>query len=500
MLKKIQVEIDRNSGFCFGVVNAIKKAENELDGRETLYCLGDIVHNSLEVERLRKLGLRTITHDEMANLRNRKVLLRAHGEPPSTYLLAQRNNIRIIDATCPVVLRLQQKIHNCYRKNGPQAQIIIYGKEGHAEVNGLVGQTDGTAIVVESLADLSKVDFSRDISLFSQTTNSLEGFKVMVNAIRKKLQQGVTFSWYDTICRQVSNRMPGIKLFAVTHDVVYFVAGSKSSNGRILYDQCRNANPKSFFISHPDEVGNLLPEGAIRIGVCGATSTPKWLMEQVAARIKEIYRIKEKAELDKSLATVCCLIFDRVVADYHFKDDVDFELPNPWEKGSLEHYLYKKHSIDAIQWHLEDLIRDPDIKPEDALKLKRRIDRSNQERTDIVEQIDDYFMNQYGSLIPLPGAGVNTETPAWAIDRLSILTLKIYHMNLETTRQGASSEHQMACYTKLSVLLEQKNDLCYSLDALMNDIREGRKYMKTYKQMKMYNDPALNPILRGKNE
>ncbi|MDR2497377.1 MAG: DUF4254 domain-containing protein [Tannerellaceae bacterium] len=187
------------------------------------------------------------------------------------------------------------------------------------------------------------------------------------------------------------------------------------------------------------------------------------------------------------------------MSDYHLDDDVNYELPNPWEEESLEHRLYRKHWIDAIQWHLEDLIRDPQIRPEEALKVKRRIDRLNQDRTNMVEQIDDYFMKQYGSTVPLPGAGINTETPAWAVDRLSILTLKVYHMNLESMRHDASEEHKFACLTKLSVLLEQKNDLCYALDHLMIDIREGRKYMKTYKQMKMYNDPALNPVLRGKN-
>jgi 4-hydroxy-3-methylbut-2-enyl diphosphate reductase len=480
-------------------VNAIRSAENALDGRETLYCLGDIVHNSLEVERLRKLGLRTINHEELSSLRNRKVLLRAHGEPPSTYLTALQNNIRIIDATCPVVLRLQQKIHNCYKKHSASAQIIIYGKEGHAEVNGLVGQTEGTAIVVESVVDLDKIDFSRDISMFSQTTNSIEGFQTMVETIRKRLHEGVTFAWYDTICRQVSNRMPGIKLFAMTHDVVYFVAGSKSSNGRILYNECRKANPRSFFISHPDEVGDLLPEDALHIGVCGATSTPKWLMEKVAMRIREIYWIKEKAEIDKSFANLSSFIFEQSTRDYHIYNHVDAPEENTWMPGSIENILYHKNWIDAVQWHLEDLIRDPDINPEEALKLKRRIDRSNQERTDIVESIDDYFMQLYGKCVPLPDAGINTESPAWAIDRFSILVLKIYHMNEETVRIDADEAHKTACLGKLVTLFEQKNDLGLAIDALISDISEGRKYMKTYKQMKMYNDPELNPILRGKN-
>ncbi len=285
----IEVEIDKGSGFCFGVVNAIESAERELGNTDTLYCLGDIVHNSLEVERLERLGLHTIDHEGLSGLRDRKVLLRAHGEPPSTYALARRNNITIIDATCPVVLRLQRKIHTCYQETrADNTQLVIYGKKGHAEVNGLVGQTEGTAIVIEKLEDLDRLDFTRAISLFSQTTKSLDGFKAVVEAIRKRIREGVTFNYYDTICRQVANRLPNIKAFASGKDWVYFVAGRKSSNGKMLFEECRKANPNTLFISEVSEITDPLPEGVRRVGVCGATSTPKWLMEEVAVRIREL--------------------------------------------------------------------------------------------------------------------------------------------------------------------------------------------------------------------
>lgn len=208
----IEVEIDKDSGFCFGVVTAIESAERELGNTDTLYCLGDIVHNSLEVERLEHMGLHTIDHEGLSRLRDRKVLLRAHGEPPSTYALAKRNNITIIDATCPVVLRLQRKIHKCYQETrANNTQLVIYGKKGHAEVNGLVGQTEGTAIVIEKIEDLDRLDFTRAISLFSQTTKSLDGFKAVVAEIKQRMAEGVEFNYYDTICRQVANRLPNIK-------------------------------------------------------------------------------------------------------------------------------------------------------------------------------------------------------------------------------------------------------------------------------------------------
>lgn len=285
----MEVEIDKDSGFCFGVVTAIESAERELKNTATLYCLGDIVHNSLEVERLRAMGLQTIDHDELARLNDCKVLLRAHGEPPSTYLMARQNNITIVDATCPVVLRLQRKIHKCYQETRTNhTQLVIYGKKGHAEVNGLVGQTEGTAIVVEKLEDLERLDFSRNISLFSQTTKPFDGFMEIVAAIRSRIKEGVAFDYYDTICRQVANRLPNIKSFASSHDWVYFVAGRKSSNGRVLFEECRKANPNTLFITEPSEITEPLPQGVKRVGVCGATSTPKWLMEQVAERVKRV--------------------------------------------------------------------------------------------------------------------------------------------------------------------------------------------------------------------
>ncbi len=285
----IEVEIDKGSGFCFGVVNAIESAERELKNTDRLYCLGDIVHNSLEVERLEAAGLRTIGHEEFARLQEEKVLLRAHGEPPETYEIARRNHITIVDATCPVVLQLQQKIHRCYEATRDNhTQVVIYGKKGHAEVNGLVGQTEGTAIVIEKIADLDHLDFNRNICLFSQTTKSLDGFRAVVDEIRRRINEGVKFEFFDTICRQVANRLPHIQAFASQHDWVYFVAGKKSSNGKMLFEECRKANPQTVFISDADEIVNPLPVNVRRVGVCGATSTPKWLMEEVAVRIRAL--------------------------------------------------------------------------------------------------------------------------------------------------------------------------------------------------------------------
>lgn len=286
----LEVEIDKSSGFCFGVVTAIESAERELANSDRLYCLGDIVHNSLEVERLEKMGLRTIEHEEFGQLKGEKVLLRAHGEPPSTYEIARRNEIQIVDATCPVVLRLQRKIHKCYEEKiqGSGAQLVIYGKKGHAEVNGLVGQTEGNAIVIERKEDLDRLDFLRPIYLFSQTTKSLDGFQAIVAEIKSRMAENIVFEYYDTICRQVANRLPNIKAFASNHDWVYFVAGKKSSNGKMLFEECRKANPNTYFISEANEIDSPLPEHVKKVGVCGATSTPKWLMEEVAERIKSI--------------------------------------------------------------------------------------------------------------------------------------------------------------------------------------------------------------------
>lgn len=283
------VEIDKGSGFCFGVVNAINHAEKELVNTDVLYCLGDIVHNSLEVERLEAMGLRTIDHDDFTRLKDVKVLLRAHGEPPSTYKVAQENHIQIVDATCPVVLQLQKRIHRCYQETqNSHTQLVIYGKKGHAEVNGLVGQTEGTAIVVEKVDDLDRLDFTRDIALFSQTTKSLDGFRQVVAKIEKRIAPNVQFNYYDTICRQVANRLPNIQKFAAEHDWVYFVAGKKSSNGKMLFEECRKANPHSCFISSAEEITDPLPDFVSTVGICGATSTPKWLMEKIAEKVKAL--------------------------------------------------------------------------------------------------------------------------------------------------------------------------------------------------------------------
>jgi 4-hydroxy-3-methylbut-2-enyl diphosphate reductase len=280
------VEIDRDSGFCFGVVNAIQSAENELRKGEKLYCLGDIVHNSQEVERLQSIGLETIGYDRFNRLKNAKVLLRAHGEPPETYLVARQNNIEIIDATCPVVLQLQRKIFRQYSASG--AQIVIYGKSGHAEVNGLVGQTAGKAIVIESKDDLHLPDFSRDICLFSQTTQSVDEFEEIVSIIRSRISPGVNFSYFDSICRQVANRIPHIREFARRHDLILFVAGKKSSNGKALFKECEKANKNSFLISGTEDIRTEWLSGIRSAGVCGATSTPKWLMETVAEYVESL--------------------------------------------------------------------------------------------------------------------------------------------------------------------------------------------------------------------
>ncbi len=281
----LYVEIDQGSGFCFGVVNAIQKAETELKGGK-LYCLGDIVHNSQEVRRLQSIGLETINREQFKQLKHVKVLLRAHGEPPETYAIAKENDIEIIDATCPVVLQLQRKINRQYI--GKDTQIAIYGKIGHAEVIGLVGQTEGDAIVIENKEDLHLLDFNRDICLFAQTTQSLDGFMEIVELIKSRLAPGVKFQYFDTICRQVANRIPHIREFAGRHSLVLFVAGKKSSNGKALYEECKKSNDNSYFISGPEDIHSDWLKGIESVGVCGATSTPKWLMEEVARKVNEL--------------------------------------------------------------------------------------------------------------------------------------------------------------------------------------------------------------------
>ena len=281
----MQIEIDSGSGFCFGVTTAIKKAEEELAGGHTLYCLGDIVHNGMECERLRQMGLVTINHDEMRRLHDVKVLLRAHGEPPETYELARRNHIEIIDATCPVVLQLQRRIKKQYEAGN--AQIVIFGKKGHAEVLGLVGQTQSTAIVIESFDEVKRLDFSRDIYLYSQTTKSLDEFHRIIDYIQQHIAPGAEFRSFDTICRSVANRMPNISQFAAKHDLILFVCGRKSSNGKVLYNECLRVNANTHLIEGPEEIDPSWLKGIETVGICGATSTPKWLMEQCRDKMME---------------------------------------------------------------------------------------------------------------------------------------------------------------------------------------------------------------------
>lgn len=295
----MEIEIDKNSGFCFGVVNAIELAEQALENEEVLYCLGDIVHNSAEVARLEAKGLKTIDHEQFSKLHDCKVLLRAHGEPPSTYQMALKNNIELIDASCPVVLRLQNNIKQRFdevrRANG---QILIYGKEGHAEVNGLVGQTNGEALVIGSPDDLDKVDFTRPVYLFSQTTKSLAGFydikERIIMAMKEALgSEEVPFEANDTICRQVAHRKPQLQEFVRKHQVVVFVSGRKSSNGNMLYQVCKEQNPNTYFVSDVSELSSRWFQGITRVGVCGATSTPRWLMQQVAGEVEKLGNVQQ---------------------------------------------------------------------------------------------------------------------------------------------------------------------------------------------------------------
>lgn len=286
------VTIDEYSGFCFGVTAAIEAAERELQ-KGQLFCLGDIVHNGQEVERLDKLGLETIDYDDLRTLHNVRVLLRAHGEPPSTYHIAKRNGIEIIDASCPVVLKLQKRIRDTYlQHHGKEsgAQIVIFGQKGHAEVIGLEGQTNNTAIVIEGVQDLDKIDINRPIYLFSQTTKSLEGFQAIVEAIKAK-GEGVVFEYHDTICRNVANRVKRIQDFAKSQDVVLFVGGKKSSNAKVLYNHCLEVNSCTIFVSSVADISDEILQqchAADKVGICGATSTPKWLMEQIKLKVESI--------------------------------------------------------------------------------------------------------------------------------------------------------------------------------------------------------------------
>ena len=283
----IQIEIDEGSGFCFGVTTAIKKAEEELGTSDkTLYCLGDIVHNGMECERLKDLGLITINHDDLRELHDVKVLLRAHGEPPETYELARRNNIEIIDATCPVVLQLQKRIKKQYEAG--DGQIVIFGKTGHAEVLGLVGQTQSHAIVIESFDEVKRLDFSRDIYLYSQTTKSLDEYHRIIEYIQQHIAPEATFRSFDTICRSVANRMPNISQFAARHDLILFVCGRKSSNGKVLFNECLRVNPNTHLVEDAQEIESAWLNGIQSVGICGATSTPRWLMEQCRDAIQQL--------------------------------------------------------------------------------------------------------------------------------------------------------------------------------------------------------------------
>lgn len=289
----MQINIDNNSGFCFGVVNAIETAERYLQDHDELFCLGDIVHNNMEVERLEKMGLKTITHSDLNHLNNATVLLRAHGEPPSTYETAVRNNIILVDASCPVVLRLQNRVLRGYNNIKSQnGQLVIYGKEGHAEVLGLAGQTNDEAIIISSATDLQKIDFTRPIELFTQTTKGKEGFAAIIKAIEDKIAEAGTeipFIVNDSLCGAVSNRAPQMREFSAKHDIIVFVSGQKSSNGKYLYSVCKEINPQSYFVSTIDEIDKQwFTNNKQTVGICGATSTPMWLMEDVAKIISEI--------------------------------------------------------------------------------------------------------------------------------------------------------------------------------------------------------------------
>ncbi len=290
----MKITIDTQSGFCFGVVNAIRAAEKELKTNETLLCLGDIVHNNAEVNRLKDKGLEIIEHEQLHTASNRKVLIRAHGEPPETYLKAKENHITLIDATCPVVLKLQERIRKGYEEIKSQGgQIVIYGKEGHAEVNGLVGQTNNQAIIINHPDDIHKIDFTRPIKLYSQTTQSIDGFKQIVDLISKEitsLDNGPNqFTAIDSICRQVSHRAPHLRKFATQFQVIVFVSGKKSSNGLALFAECKKTNPLSYLISDTDNIEAKWFTDVETVGICGATSTPMWLMEKVAQHLHRNY-------------------------------------------------------------------------------------------------------------------------------------------------------------------------------------------------------------------
>jgi 4-hydroxy-3-methylbut-2-enyl diphosphate reductase len=276
---KVNIEIDDNSGFCFGVVFAISMAEDILDAEGKLYCLGDIVHNDEEVSRLKAKGLQIIDHDQLKNIKNEKVLIRAHGEPPETYKLALENNIELIDASCPVVLKLQNRVREAYND---KEQILIYGKHGHAEVKGLVGQTNGDAIVIETFDELEKYELPKKLQLFSQTTKRTKNLYKLKSTLEEK---GIEVDFNDTLCRQVSNRDIQLPTFVKKFDKVIFVAGTKSSNGKVLFDVCKENNPNTYFVSNKNELKKEWFIENENVGICGATSTPQWQMEEIKETI-----------------------------------------------------------------------------------------------------------------------------------------------------------------------------------------------------------------------
>ncbi len=284
----MKIEIDKRSGFCFGVIKAIKTAENELNKGEELYCLGDIVHNGMEVNRLGEMGMKTVSREEFFQLKDARVLIRAHGEPPETYAYAQKNNIELVDATCPVVLNLQKRVKSSWQKSlKNNGQVVIFGKKGHAEVIGLDGQTNNQSVLLESIDDVNKIDFSRPVWLYAQTTRRIEEFNAIATLVQGKMEPGVPFAIKDTICRQVSNRVPHLKEFVVNYELVLFVAGHKSSNGKYLFSVCREANPNSYHVSRASEIDPAWFRGVKSVGISGATSTPYWLMEEVACWVED---------------------------------------------------------------------------------------------------------------------------------------------------------------------------------------------------------------------
>lgn len=289
----MKVEIEPYSGFCFGVQNAIKKTEEALKSGEKIYCLGHIVHNEAEVERLEKLGMITINKNDFQHLKDRKVVIRAHGEPPETYETARKNNLEIIEATCPIVRKIQDRVRQNFEKNGAAIQSLIFGKKEHAEVVGLMGQAAGKSILLSSPDDLHKIDFDKPAEIFSQTTRSRVKYSEMI----KKIRQGYEAKGYDgkemllahnTICGQVANRQPRLKKFCSQHEVIVFVSGKSSSNGKMLYDVCNNVNKRAYFISDSSDIKVSWFEGISTVGVCGATSTPEWLIKEVADKIDKM--------------------------------------------------------------------------------------------------------------------------------------------------------------------------------------------------------------------